>query len=278
MKWEERQAAVRSPWPGLITVLAAILVGITMGLSNDPSSQNGTLYVVEMRDFFFDPPGLFLQPGDRVLWVLLEDQLGDGHSATAYHPRYDKTSRIPEGAEPWSSPLLTELGSFYERAFTTVGVHDYFCIPHEDMGMVGRIVVREATGPGTRPVSEGISPAGQSSLPTIEELTGPVGLVFNLQARINTSVFHARRRDRAEALHALDETGRGLEAGAGREESLYETLRRVRKLDVVLEGLSALREAIASSDQAGAGFNYIGEIAEDLKAELDEAIQALASL
>jgi hypothetical protein len=30
-------------------------------------------------------------------------------------------------------------------------VYDYFCIPHEHAGMVGRIVVGEATGPGAEP-------------------------------------------------------------------------------------------------------------------------------
>ena len=34
---------------------------------------------------------------------------------------------------------------------TVEGVYDYFCIPHEHAGMVGRIVVGEATGPGAEP-------------------------------------------------------------------------------------------------------------------------------
>ena len=35
---------------------------------------------------------------------------------------------------------------------TVEGVYDYFCIPHERAGMVGRIVVGEATGPGAEPL------------------------------------------------------------------------------------------------------------------------------
>jgi plastocyanin len=34
---------------------------------------------------------------------------------------------------------------------TVPGVYDYYCIPHEAAGMVGRIVVGNAIGAGARP-------------------------------------------------------------------------------------------------------------------------------
>ena len=34
---------------------------------------------------------------------------------------------------------------------TAPGVYDYYCMPHEAAGMVGRIVVRDVRGPGAEP-------------------------------------------------------------------------------------------------------------------------------
>ncbi len=234
---------------------------------------NGTLYVVEMYDFYFDPSGLLLQPGDRVIWVMLEDHLKDGHSATAYHPMYDKELRIPEDEQPWNSGLLHEIGESYELTFETVGIHDYFCIPHEDSGMVGRIIVKEATGPGTKPLSQGVSPAGQSVMPTIEELLGPVGQIFNLQARINAVVLRVRQQAREDSLRLLDGVIAEFRAGEAQENSLYAKLESIGLLESVLEYFSRLRDAIAS-DQAT---QEIIRIASDLKNLLDQAAQKLTT-
>ena len=34
---------------------------------------------------------------------------------------------------------------------TVPGVYDYYCMPHEAAGMVGRIIVGKPLGPGTEP-------------------------------------------------------------------------------------------------------------------------------
>jgi hypothetical protein len=34
---------------------------------------------------------------------------------------------------------------------TVEGVYDYYCLPHEQAGMVGRIVVGQPSGPGSLP-------------------------------------------------------------------------------------------------------------------------------
>jgi plastocyanin len=223
-------------------------------------------YVVEMRDFFFDPPGLFIQPGDSVLWILSENVMKDGHSATSYHPKYDKTLRIPEKAAPWNSGLLKEIGATFEQSFTVHGVYDYFCIPHEDSGMVGRIIVAEATGPGTQPVSVGISAAGQSMMPTVDELLGTVGQAFNVQARINTIVFKVQQQTAQEALPLLDALVQDIEVGAGHENSLYERLKALGLVSQLLEGLAQLRTLIS----AGAPSDQIRTQAETLKALLNK--------
>lgn len=96
----------------------------------------------------FDPIGLQVQPGTTVRWVVQSNV----HTSAAYHPRNGKHSlRIPPGAQPWDSGYLVNPGNHFEVKLTVEGVYDYFCLPHESAGMVGRIVVGKPSGPGTLP-------------------------------------------------------------------------------------------------------------------------------
>ena len=105
-------------------------------------------------EFYFDPVGLFIQPGDTVRFLALTPH----HTVTAYHQLQGKVHRVPDGVEPFSSPMVP-IGSSWEYTFTVPGVYDLFCGPHEQYGMAMRVVVGEATGPGTTPV-EDFSPFG----------------------------------------------------------------------------------------------------------------------
>ena len=123
---------------------------------------------------WFDPIGLRVVPGTTVRWVLEANV----HSATAYHPSNGFAPRIPAGAEPWDSGILSEPGQSFARRLEIPGVYDYYCIPHEMAGMVGRIVVApegakigeiaepaRASG-GLKPPS----PAALSAFPSIAEI------------------------------------------------------------------------------------------------------------
>jgi plastocyanin len=157
-------------------------------------------YVVEFKDFFFDPIGLNIKQGDTVIWIDAREGSNTPHTATSYHPMFDKELRTPEEAEPFNTGFFDELNQTYEYTFDVIGLYDYFCIPHEDTGMVGRILCEEATGPAAdRPLSEGISAAGQSVIPFLDELLGAPGEVFNVQGRINNVMLPWRLRDRREA-------------------------------------------------------------------------------
>lgn len=99
-------------------------------------------------DMWFDPIGAFVEPGQTVRWTVEQDV----HTSTAYHPKNDNHSlRIPERAQPWDSGYLVEPGSRFEVTLRIEGVYDFFCAPHEQAGMVGRLVVGHPGGPGTRP-------------------------------------------------------------------------------------------------------------------------------
>jgi plastocyanin len=112
-----------------------------------------TLEVVEMRSdslgsrVWFDPIGLHVKPGTTVRWLVRENV----HTTTAYHPRNDRHPlRIPERATPWDSGFLVDPGAHFDVTLTAPGVYDYYCMPHEAAGMVGRIVVGNP-GPGPKP-------------------------------------------------------------------------------------------------------------------------------
>jgi plastocyanin len=129
-------AGLAGPW------LAARLPGGRL-LAPAAAAAAGREAVIRMRSdalgsrVWFDPVGLRVAPGTTVRWVLEANV----HSATAYHPSNGFAPRIPSGAEPWDSGMLTEPGQSFAVRLDVPGVYDYYCIPHEMAGMVGRIVV-----------------------------------------------------------------------------------------------------------------------------------------
>ncbi|MFC4358035.1 plastocyanin/azurin family copper-binding protein [Halobium salinum] len=92
-------------------------------------------------EFFFDPVGLFVEPGDTVKWNFVTGH----HSVTAYHPGFGYQQRVPDGVPPYSSPLMPQ-GGYWLYTFQQEGVYDYHCAPHEIFGHVGRIVCGSAKG------------------------------------------------------------------------------------------------------------------------------------
>lgn len=93
---------------------------------------------------WFNPIGLLVAPGTTIRWTNTDKS--NSHTATAYHPAlYGRQARIPEGAEPWDSDYLLP-GESFEVTLSVAGVYDFYCVPHEHAGMVGRIIVGEPTG------------------------------------------------------------------------------------------------------------------------------------
>lgn len=134
----------------------ASLFGMRLPSSPEPE-------VIEMRSdalgarVWFDPIGLHVQSGTTVRWIARENV----HTTTAYHPDNDQHSlRIPDGAVPWDSGYLVKPGATFDVTLRVPGVYDYYCMPHEGAGMVGRIVVGKASGPGTQPFDYWIGTPG----------------------------------------------------------------------------------------------------------------------
>jgi plastocyanin len=116
---------------------------------------------------WFDPIGVWIAPGQTLRWVLHHDV----HTTTAYHPKNAQHSlRIPEAAEPWDSGFLLKPGAAFERTFTVEGVYDYYCMPHEAAGMVGRLVVGRPGGPGALPFDDSVPEPARQAFPSVEQI------------------------------------------------------------------------------------------------------------
>jgi plastocyanin len=120
-------------------VLAALVLPPAMTTAQDAVDISMT----GRRDgsrVWFDPIGIRIAVGQTVRWT--NRDVGNSHTATAYHSDFSRPLRIPHDAEPRDSGYLLP-GDSFQAMLTVPGVYDYYCIPHEMAGMVGRIVVGE---------------------------------------------------------------------------------------------------------------------------------------
>lgn len=122
----------------------------TLSVTRTPAAEPVTIHLRSDADgshVGFDPIGLLIQPGLTVRFVCEANY----HTTAAYHPANASHSlRIPTTAKPWSSDVL-QPGEHFEVTLTVPGVYNYFCLPHEKAGIVGRLIVGQPTGPGSRP-------------------------------------------------------------------------------------------------------------------------------
>lgn len=151
--------------------------GVIATLGTPARLLAGPVETVEMRGtargerVWFDPRGLAVAPGTTIRFV--NHDPGNSHTATAYHPAIlDRVRRIPKAATPWDSDFLLP-GDSYDVTLTAPGVYDFYCQPHEPMGMVGRIVVGTPETPGWEGPctdTEDIPADSLAALPSVEDI------------------------------------------------------------------------------------------------------------
>ena len=94
----------------------------------------GQEVTVRMEDNFFEPANITVEPGTTVTWV----QSGNNsHTTTSYDGLWD--SGMIEGGS----------GGTFSFTFEEPGTYDYFCIPHESLGMIGSVTVTDGTATAT---------------------------------------------------------------------------------------------------------------------------------
>ncbi len=107
-----------------IGFVAVIFIGASF------STSHAEDHVVLAQVTNFNPLVLFAQPGDTVTWTNMI-----GHDTASID------GMIPEGAEPWQSKLGIQFTITVEKD----GAYIYKCTPHISTGMVGAIVVGDAS-------------------------------------------------------------------------------------------------------------------------------------
>jgi plastocyanin len=138
-------------------------------IPKSPSKKAAVAMVTENEKKHFKPHVVWIKPGGTVTWALESGT----HSTTAYHPNNDKPLRIPEGGSAWNSGTLSKQGVTFEHTFDTKGVYDYFCIPHESLGMVGSVIVGrpEPSGqPGLEPPQAKLPKQAQQKIKKLNEM------------------------------------------------------------------------------------------------------------
>lgn len=108
------------------------------GPDNEETADDEAGGMTPVPEFYFEPTGLSIEPGDVVQFTLAAPE----HTVTAYHPDLGRQRRVPEGVPPLSSPVLAD-ATFWLYRFDEPGVYDLLCAPHEAFGMVMRVVVGE---------------------------------------------------------------------------------------------------------------------------------------
>ncbi len=115
----------------------------------------GEEVTVGMEDNFFDKANITVEPGTTVTWV----QRGQyGHTTTSYDGLWD--SGLIEG----------DTDGTYSYTFEEPGTYEYFCGPHEEMGMVGTVTV---TGNASASASASASATASVEAVTLADTGGP---------------------------------------------------------------------------------------------------------
>ncbi|MBI1742776.1 PKD domain-containing protein [Candidatus Acetothermia bacterium] len=110
------------------------------GMTSMMSSQEVHM-MTEGANNTFMPAELKIKVGTKVRFL----NMSGAHSATAY------ADKVPAGVKPFDSGLMavpykagaecTTANGCYEVEFTVAGTYEYKCLPHEALGMKGKITV-----------------------------------------------------------------------------------------------------------------------------------------
>jgi len=114
-------------------------------------AATGTLHEVtmELRDgrYIYDPVQLTIKVGDTVRWINLS---GGPHNVAFYQDKIPAGAAdvlnpaMPNRLGPLNGPLLTDSLAVYQISFAgaPAGTYDYYCLPHEALGMKASLTLQ----------------------------------------------------------------------------------------------------------------------------------------
>ncbi|MXR21569.1 plastocyanin [Halobacterium sp. PCN9] len=166
--------------------LASVAGIVGVGVTGEAAAQENTRTIDMTDDLVFAPDSAAVTPGTTVVW---ENVGSIGHSVTAYE------DDIPEEAEFFASggfdseqaareayPDQGDIpgGESYEHTFEVEGTYDYFCIPHESVGMVATLEVTPDAGEEEGYTSLLPAKAQQLAVWAVAALVGVLGFTWAL--------------------------------------------------------------------------------------------------
>lgn len=108
-----------------------------------PGAQGGRVVYMTNRARF-EPAQITINVGETVEW---RNMSREAHTVTADPNLAANPAHVvlPQGAQPIHSGEIRP-GGRYSYTFRAPGIYYYVCLPHEEMGMVGIVVVRQGAG------------------------------------------------------------------------------------------------------------------------------------
>lgn len=82
---------------------------------------------VELVNYAFSPATARVAPGTTIRWT---------NATSSFH------TVTPDGHDAWQEWQTSGMNETFEVTFDEVGTYDYYCSPHQALGMTGRVVVQ----------------------------------------------------------------------------------------------------------------------------------------
>ena len=128
---------------GIVIAACALVLGIVLTtlpiLAPTARAQGQNVVTVPIRDFFFDPADITVEPGTTVMWV---NEGTHPHTVTSDDGQFDSETLMP--------------GDSFMVTFSGSGTLTYHCEIHDFM--MGSVTVSDSGG-GTAPAEEMSTPA-----------------------------------------------------------------------------------------------------------------------
>jgi plastocyanin len=135
-----------------LSLMTMVLIVPTAG------AQQGQNVTVMMEDNYFEAANITVPAGSTVTWV----QNGNNpHTTTSYDGLWD--SGIIQGGS----------GGSFSFTFNEPGTYEYFCMPHENQGMVGTVTVTGGGGGAQETGQMEVKAEGTAPLPPSGGFTAP---------------------------------------------------------------------------------------------------------
>jgi len=114
----------------LTLILTALLMmvaayGTPINASAEPHDSTVKIVTIKMQHYHFEPDKITIDAGTTVVWI-----------NTGKH-----THTITDDHAAWDSGNLKP-GEKFSHRFNEKGTFKYICVPHEEIGMIGTIIVK----------------------------------------------------------------------------------------------------------------------------------------